>query len=213
MDIHPPHGPVQSLREFGTHIAIVTIGILIALGLEALIETAHDHTLVAEARANFQAELSGDLDHSQRELERAKQNNQALAQLVADLPALFAHNPGDIAQRLAKIRGSGYFFPAEAWQTALSTGAMAHMPTEEIERYADTYYLLHFYPDLQRNNGTAEDSAKAFFLSHSPLRPADYPQAAERIVLFARNASTLEQGCTEMNGEIESTLKQIPGRH
>ena len=38
MDIHAPDKPVHSLREFFIHIAIVTIGILIALGLEGVRE-------------------------------------------------------------------------------------------------------------------------------------------------------------------------------
>jgi hypothetical protein len=36
MDIHGPVGPTRSLKEFAVHIGIVTIGILIALGLEGI---------------------------------------------------------------------------------------------------------------------------------------------------------------------------------
>jgi len=34
VDLHVPEGPIRSLKDFLLHIVIVTIGILIALGLE-----------------------------------------------------------------------------------------------------------------------------------------------------------------------------------
>lgn len=41
MDLHPPGGPVRSLKDFFVHIGVVTLGILIALGLEQLVEVHH----------------------------------------------------------------------------------------------------------------------------------------------------------------------------
>jgi hypothetical protein len=41
MDLHPPGGPVRSLKDFFIHIGVVTPGILIALGLEQLVESHH----------------------------------------------------------------------------------------------------------------------------------------------------------------------------
>ena len=38
MDIHPPMKPVESLKESGIHLLIVTLGILIALSLNCLLE-------------------------------------------------------------------------------------------------------------------------------------------------------------------------------
>jgi len=53
MDIHPPSGPTHSLKDFATHILIVTIGILIALGLEGVREHWREQKAVSEARASF----------------------------------------------------------------------------------------------------------------------------------------------------------------
>jgi hypothetical protein len=38
MDLHPPGGPVRSVKDFFVHIGVVILGILIALGLEQLVE-------------------------------------------------------------------------------------------------------------------------------------------------------------------------------
>ena len=49
MDLHPPGGPVRSLKDFLVHLGIVTLGILIALGLGQLVETRQRSKIAAEA--------------------------------------------------------------------------------------------------------------------------------------------------------------------
>ena len=55
-----------------------------------------------------------------------------------DLPALAKDHPEQINQRLQAIFNPGYFFTADSWQTALSTGALEHMSTEEVSAYGET---------------------------------------------------------------------------
>ena len=210
MDIHPPHGLVQNVKEFGIHIAIVTIGILIALSLEGIIEVVHDTRLVRETRENFQAELQVDRRQARKELARDREIHAALDQLVADLPTLLKNNPTQVGKRLAAIRTSGYFLLAESWQTALSTGALAHLPTDEVQRYGSTYYLLREYADVQRGGVLADDRAQAFFLSHAPLRPADFTEGSERIVLYAEAARQMEQVCSQLTEQIDQLLPPAP---
>lgn len=57
MDIHAPQEPVHSWRDFFTHLTIVTIGLFIALMLEAAVEAMHHRHLVHEARDNIRTEL------------------------------------------------------------------------------------------------------------------------------------------------------------
>ena len=206
MDIHPPAAPVRSVKEFGVHIAIVTIGILIALSLEGLIETVHDHGLVRETRQNFQVELLADQEHSHLELARVSAADAALQSLVADLPTLIKNHPEQIAPRLAAIENPGYFIEAEGWQAALSTGALAHMSTDEVQRYANVYYIIRFYTDVQRSGIAAEDQAKAFFLGRPKSTAAELSEGAERIVLFARAEKVMDHVCRQMDGSINEVL-------
>lgn len=39
--VHAPHGGVHSWRDFFVHIAIITIGLLLALGLEQIVQSIH----------------------------------------------------------------------------------------------------------------------------------------------------------------------------
>jgi hypothetical protein len=68
MDIHAPEGPTHSFKDFLIHIVIVTIGILIALGLEGVRETVYEHRIVRDARENFHAELQANRANLDKEL-------------------------------------------------------------------------------------------------------------------------------------------------
>jgi len=61
MDLHPPGGPVRSVKDFFVHIGVVTLGILIALGLEQLVEAHHRANLAKIAVAGFRRELIQEL--------------------------------------------------------------------------------------------------------------------------------------------------------
>ena len=38
LDVHPPHNPTHTWRDFFIHIATIVIGLLIAIGLEQSVE-------------------------------------------------------------------------------------------------------------------------------------------------------------------------------
>ncbi len=204
MDIHAPEKPIHSLKEFATHIAVVTIGILIALALEGVREMIHDRALVRETREDFRAELRGDLDHSNRESARVVQYARQLDQLVADLPALRANHPEQIAARLDDIRNPGYFFADNSWKAALSTGALAHMPTDDIQTYASAFEVIRIYSGLQHDALAAEDSARIFFHAHSHLTPDQLDTGTERILLLQR----AEKGLVQVGGEAHTQIIQ-----
>ena len=78
MEIHGPEGPTNSFKDFAIHIVIVTIGILIALGLEGVRETIYEHRTVRDARENFQAEFQGNRSNLDKELKNDKRTLEQL---------------------------------------------------------------------------------------------------------------------------------------
>jgi hypothetical protein len=60
LDVHAPHASIQTWRGFFIHIATITIGLLIAIGLEQCVEGLHhlhqrhqlQHDLLEEAKRN-----------------------------------------------------------------------------------------------------------------------------------------------------------------
>jgi len=57
MEIHAPENPIHSKKEFLFHMFTVVLGILIALGMEGVVEWAHHRALVREARENIMVEI------------------------------------------------------------------------------------------------------------------------------------------------------------
>ena len=102
MDIHPPEGRVESLKDFSKHILIVTIGILIALGLEGIRESWREHTAVRDVRERFRAELF--LDQSRLQLDQADERHldSLLDQVISDMPQL-TKNPAELETRIEEI--------------------------------------------------------------------------------------------------------------
>jgi len=57
MDVHGVEGPLHSWKDFFLHLATITIGILIALSLEGILEWSHHRSLVREARESLNSEM------------------------------------------------------------------------------------------------------------------------------------------------------------
>jgi len=57
LDVHPPLEPIHTWRAFFIQLITITIGLLIALGLEGLVEWAHHRELVHQARATMRQEF------------------------------------------------------------------------------------------------------------------------------------------------------------
>jgi hypothetical protein len=41
LDVHPPHAPTHTWKDFFIHIATIVVGLLIAIGLEQIVESFH----------------------------------------------------------------------------------------------------------------------------------------------------------------------------
>jgi hypothetical protein len=206
MEIHAPERPIHSFKDFALHIAIVTCGILIALGLEGIREAVHNHYLVHETRENVRAEMDINIEHSKDELPRVKRYNAELKSLIQDLPALAAQHPEQINRRLAQIQNPGYFFLSNSWQSALSTGALEHMSTDEVTAYGGTAQIIKIYTGLQNEAATEETRCKAFFTAHPHLESGQLEEGTERLLLFSRAEEALSFVGPQMEHSVESSL-------
>lgn len=207
MEIHAPERPINSFKDFALHIAIVTCGILIALGLEGLREAVHNHHLVRETRDNIRFEMQINLDHENEELPRVMLYNQQLKSLIKDLPMLAAEHPEQVNQRLAQIINPGYFFLSNSWQSALSTGALEHMSTDEVNTYGGSSQVIKIYSGLQDAAQENESRTKAFFTAHPRLTPDQLEEGTERLLLFSRAEEALCFVGPQMKRSIEHALQ------
>jgi len=207
MDIHAPEGPTNSFKDFAIHIVIVTIGILIALGLEGIRETIYEHRVVRDARENFQAELHANRGNLDKELLNDKTTLNQLDQIVTDLPQL-RQNPSQLTQRIVALKPSGYFFANSRWESALSTGALGHMSVDEVNRYAEANFLTRTYTTLQGQGLNDCAHLQAFFNARQNPTPADMDSGIERLLIYRNDVRGLNQVGEEFSGSLNKSLDQ-----
>ena len=206
MDIHAPEHPIHTFKDFAMHILVVTCGILIALGLEGVRESLHERHLVRETRENIRLEMDVNLRHSQDELRQVKRYEGEMKQLVADFPSLAEQHPEQVGSRLEAVVNPEYFFTATSWQTALSTGVLAHMAPEEVIRYAGASEDIGIYSKLQQQEKLQEDAAKAFVAAHPKLSAGERAEAMERLVMLYRSEQSLGYVGPSLQEGIERAL-------
>jgi hypothetical protein len=154
-DIHAAHASVRTWRDFFIHIAIITIGLLIAIGLEQGVEKLHhlhqrhqlQQDLLEEAKRNRDI-LTLDLGlESQaawfREALAATKTISGSAQAAITLPVTPCI-PGTLgANGMDAVLRTKYFAPSDAvWVTARDAGLIIHLPAEDARMYAR---LAHNY--------------------------------------------------------------------
>jgi hypothetical protein len=206
MDIHAPERPIHSLKDFGIHIAVVTVGILIALGLEGLRETVFERHLVRETHENVREEMTNDRDHAALEFKRIVVYRDELQKLVKAMPELEQQHPGAAAAALDKINNPGYLLSSNSWTAALSTGVLAHMPADEVEAYAYAAEGMTEYRQLQKATHVQENHTKAYFSSHRTMNADQLAEATESITLLYQAEDDMVYFCSQMQEDIDRAL-------
>lgn len=148
MEIHAPHGTVHSARDFFLHIAMITIGVLIALSAEGIREVVHNHNLVSEARENIRHELEENRDELRKMLTALPAAQKQQSANVAAIAGLLRNRRTEVhslsmSTQLANLRSA-------AWNTAAATGALGHMSYTEVARFARSYELQQQFVQMQQ---------------------------------------------------------------
>jgi hypothetical protein len=136
MDVHAPHQPVHTWRDFAIHLVVVTIGLFIALSLEALVEHLHQRHLLHTAETNLHIELHDNRDY--------------LADDEHHLDLTEAHLQHDVALLLARKSNPalpdtldfGWHWDGlqeSAWTTARDSGGLALMPFDTQQGWSSIY--------------------------------------------------------------------------
>ena len=207
MEIHAPHQPILSFKEALVHLGIVTIGILIALSLEGLLEWQHHRELVHEATANIRDELR---DNDNELTHFLDATNKLRAEEVAALDFLKA-----AAEHRTPVSGSltvGFSradISDASWATAQTTGALGLMNYGQVKQYAQIYELQDEFVRLQGKSIDALVLAMMPFQgnrSPADLSSAELQLARERILDLMSDLQTEEQIGQALHKRYEAGL-------
>jgi hypothetical protein len=137
VEVHPPQGPIHTWQGFLLHLLTITIGLFIALTLEAAVESMHHRHLVRDARANLQQEIQSNHALYMENLQNLQRNR---AQLANDIQQLRDLRDGKKATNPDLKWGWGWSsYSDTAWKSARDSGAIAHMDPHTIAGYALVY--------------------------------------------------------------------------
>ena len=132
LDVHPPHEAAHSWKDFFIHIATITVGLLIAVGLEQTVELFHHR----HQRHQLEQELRTESLHN---MNLALQNLDRFTELQARIIAQYAelqaaphdHRPPQWLHPLSP----GFTKPAStAWVVAQQDATLGLLPLAESQR-------------------------------------------------------------------------------
>ena len=142
MEVHKAK-PIHSWRALVNEIGVIVLGVLIALGAEQAVEALHWRAKVSSAREAMHTELYEDAGYA---YERVVLGACEKAQLAA-LEAKLAANPVAWKAFAGPAAGVAYAvpvrtWPSAAWEAALASSALAHMPRDEMQKFAGAYQTV-----------------------------------------------------------------------
>ena len=132
--------PLHDWREFSREVTIVVIGVLIAIGLEQLVDHHHWQQKIARANGTMRLELIDD-DGPQAYVRLAIA--RCLDSATAQMQSAMAGAPSSQFDHLA----SNYSPPlrtweAQGWQAVLASDVGSHMDSDEIVKWSEPYLLM-----------------------------------------------------------------------
>jgi hypothetical protein len=146
IEVHPPHENVHTWRQFFIHIAAITIGLLIAIGLEQTVVYFHHRHQLQEARRELAVELESNRRVVGINLEATR---KVMAELDADMALLRAvqtspasQSPEPIGSKLVYGLGNFYWPKDATWQAVKQNGSLGLMAHDEL------HYYVYIYEDI-----------------------------------------------------------------
>ena len=136
MDIHKPK-PWHGVREFLKEYLIIVVGVLTALGAEAVVEKVHEQRLSEEARASVRAEIALDLANVQRRTQWQPCLDRRLAELSDLLAKAERGAPFEPAQTIGNP--STPLIATQRWEAATAGGRTSLLDIGEQRDFARVY--------------------------------------------------------------------------
>jgi hypothetical protein len=159
LDVHPPHKAIGNVSEFFLHLFTITIGLLIAVGIEAAVERHQHRELAREARQTMTEEIRKNAGSVTDALGEIASEQKRMTENLAGIRKIQL-NPNDpsaddlhldLSYNITGLEDTG-------WKTAQATGALAFMPYEESKKYSGIYGVEQTF--LKAEDQLSEDQAR-----------------------------------------------------
>ena len=182
LDVHPPHHRLGGLKDFFIHLLTISVGLLIAVGIEGCVERHQHRDLARDARETLRKEIEGNSKTISGSLTEISKEQAKAGDGLVFLEHV-RRNPKDKKAQKGSITANYSFVSLDdtAWKTAQTTGALAFMPYEEANKYSSIYAAQYRYQASQEK--IAEDLAQFMGVIHKYDLDTDIsPEAASAIM-------------------------------
>ncbi|WP_158821216.1 hypothetical protein [Granulicella sp. S156] len=140
LDVHPPHHRLGGLKDFFIHLLTISVGLLIAVGIEGCVERHQHRELAQEARETLRKEIGGNSKTMKDALTDIDKRQTAVENAVVLLKRI-RQNPKDKSAQKGSFKTDFSLTELDdtAWKTAQTTGALTFMPYDEANKYSGIY--------------------------------------------------------------------------
>ena len=213
MELSPPHSPIHTKRDFFIHMFTIILGILIALGLEAIVQWGHHRVLVREARVNILTEVRKNKQTVDQTLPELKQREEELNHIIT-LARQIEMKPESFNGGTMAVDWTSHELYGTAWKTASTSGAATYMAYDELQRYTDAYDGQQDFDSLQKDAFSMISQLFPLIeatMAHRHVKSVprerfvQIQQEAYRGLLIAQ---ALENLCQELNKDYATILNQ-----
>lgn len=160
-----PQRPIEDWKDFLYHIFYVSLGLLLAIGLEQAVVYANRAIQIAELRSALAEERAINIEHFAVESEEIDRVVPILKKNLDILLYLRSHPGLPKSHWPAELQWAAIYptYNDTAWKTALTSYVFQYMPPIELRR------LNYLYGKLQTLNSASEDEMKLKFKIYSTL--------------------------------------------
>jgi hypothetical protein len=169
LDVHPPHHPTHTWKDFFIHIATIVVGLLIAIGLEQAVERIHQHYELRETREALSRERETNRHRMEVNTRHWLEFNAALRNDLLVLDAV-RHQPGipqvDLPGDL-NYNQAPFEYDHAVWDAAEKNGIIRLMPLNEANEDQSFYQLAEEMSSQSLHEWDAVNDQRRFLLVDS----------------------------------------------
>ena len=206
MDIHPPEGPIHSIRDFIIHLGMIAIAVLLALGAEGLVEHIHNRHLVREAKENILGEISDNHRDIQKNLPELAHNEQLLKSLIDDIAKVKADRKAKIPDMVLDL--NMLMLSESSWKTANTTGALGLMSYGEVKKFGTDYDVMETVNRVSQQLMDYWLAMTALAGDPSKLSDQQLDDLTQRVQLSLSHLQALENLCKSLDAEYVKRLHE-----
>jgi hypothetical protein len=164
IEVHAPHESVHSWKDILIHIGIITVGLLLAIGLEQTVEFFHHRHQVAETREALKNEREVNIHYYASETEEIHRMIPLLRMNLAVYQYLRKHPGAPKSQWPGDIHWFAIYprYSNAAWKSAQTNDILRYMPQEEVRHLSVLYDRLEL---LTEANQRAKETKRQMFIN------------------------------------------------